>query len=338
MTARAYSAAHAALALWARSRGLLPATPGEWDAALDMYLDELFLNGDNPSAGRYAIYGSAYVLGLPPRANSTFPLAKAALAGFGRASPERPRDSLSDEFLVLVTADWFYGDGDDPGDGPEAAAASWVAFDCYLRPSEVLALTANDITLPRPGCPDTIVTVAPATGALPAKNRVFDASTVAGVHNRGWISELLASLCRRRPVGPLFRLSLSRWESMCRKFRTQHFSASLPLSPHSWRHAGPSHDSWFFKVSESAIQQRGRWLSSNSVKRYSKPAGMLRSRSLLTPAHLNRVKQLRPRLSDDLLEYFKGPNPTRPPVNRSKKVSGSVGTRQRGLKRPAASS
>ena len=277
------------------------------------------------------------MLGLPPRANSTFPVAKAALAGFVRAAPERPRDSLSDEFLVLVTADWFYGTGQDPGDGPEAAAASWVAFDCYLRPSEVLALTAKDITLPRAGCPDTIVTVAPATGALPAKNRVFDASTVAWAHDRGWVCELLADLCRRRPTGPLFRLSLSRWESMCRAFRTEHFSASLPLSPHSWRHAGPSHDSWFFKVSESAIQHRGRWLSANSVKRYSKPAGMSRSRSMLSHAHLNRVKQLRPRLSRDILEYFKDPNPTRPPVNRSKKVSGSVGTRQLVKKRPAAS-
>eukprot|EP00959_Pyramimonas_sp_CCMP1952_P240685 5030387-Pyramimonas_sp.AAC.1 len=64
---------------------------------------------------------------------------------------------------------------------------------------------------------------------------------------------------------------------------------------------------------------------------------MLRSRSLLSRAQLNRVKQLRPRLSKDILEYFKSPDPTRTPANRSKKVSGDMGTRQLVSKRPAAS-
>ena len=209
-TARAYQAAHAELALWAKGIGLSPSEPDDWDLVLDRFMDSLFLNGDNPSAGRYALYGTAYVLGLPPRANTTFPLGKAALAGFLRASPERPRDSLSMEFLILATADWAHARGEDRDDRMEAAAASWLAFDCYLRPSEVLALTAQDITLPRPGRPDTIVTVAPATGALPAKNRIFDASAVAGAHDRQWVSQLLSALCRRRPTGPLFRFSLSK--------------------------------------------------------------------------------------------------------------------------------
>eukprot|EP00959_Pyramimonas_sp_CCMP1952_P380400 7969457-Pyramimonas_sp.AAC.1 len=100
-----------------------------------------------------------------------------------RAAPELPRDSPSDDSLALAPADWFYDRGRWGSEGRDVAAASWVVFDCDLRPSDVLAPMAADVTLPWPGGPDAIATLAPATGALPAKNRGLDASTVAGAHN-----------------------------------------------------------------------------------------------------------------------------------------------------------
>eukprot|EP00959_Pyramimonas_sp_CCMP1952_P297280 6219361-Pyramimonas_sp.AAC.1 len=61
----------------------------------------LFLRGDSVSAARYAVFGTAYCIGLPARSPATLPLARAALHGFGRANPDKVRDSLPLEIIWL---------------------------------------------------------------------------------------------------------------------------------------------------------------------------------------------------------------------------------------------
>ena len=298
---------------------------------LDDFLDAMFFEGLPPAKARYAVYGTAYCLGLPPRDRGTLPLAKAALHGFSRASPEQPRDSLPVEYLYLACDAWLRRGGELA----LVAAAAVIAFDCYLRPAEVLGLTVRHVTPPAPGALDAVITIAPFSAddpdAPPAKNFEFDASTIVGAHDRGWVAQLVLNLAARAAVArpgdassPLLPgLTAARWAAACREFRAEFFDAQLPFSPHSFRHAGPSHDAWRFRASAAALQTRGRWLAASSVRRYAKPAGMLRRRSALTAAQLRSASVVEKELSHRMLSAF--PAPPRPPPSSKRSLAATAG-------------
>ena len=93
----------------------------------------------------------------------------------------------------------------------------------------------------------------------------------------------------------------------------------IHVSPHSLRHAGPSHDAWFFKDSLDLIQARGRWLCKESVRRYSKPAGMLRTAATLTIAQKQEARRISKELPRAMQQTFaarSGRTSSRAPTSR----------------------
>lgn len=145
-----------------------------------------------------------------------------------------------------------------------------------------------------------VITVAPA-GDEPAKKGQHDLPVTVGFNDRVWASTLLAALykaaARRKDQRLRGGLSLAAYEALFRRAnRAPHIPATV--DPHSARHGGPSWDS-YRRAADLTIQVRGRWLSSMSVRRYSKSATLLRQLRKLSPHHLGealRVSSSLPRL------------------------------------------
>ena len=161
-----------------------------WDLALEAYIEKLYLAGDRISVARYAFHGVAFVNEWPRKDPSLMPRARLALLGFARSSPEHCRDPPCMEQVILAI-DYFLNRavGDQLLLCAMAAAHAWLSLDCYLRPSEGLAIVGAAISRPRAGAAAQgwALTIAPR-GGPPAKNRRFDASVVVGARDRGWQS------------------------------------------------------------------------------------------------------------------------------------------------------
>ena len=134
--------------------------------------------------------------------------------------------------------------------------------------------------------------VAPQGGA-PAKNRQFDAGVVVGGSDRAFVAGILEAVFHRTPDGGLLfdGVSLSSLESVFRSKRTMLGFNDLQFVPHGLRHAGPSHDFHYNQVSLAALQARGRWLSPDSVRRYAKPAMLLRQLAKVAACDLDRFNK-----------------------------------------------
>ena len=268
-----------------------------WDRALEDYIEKLYLAGDRITVARYAFHGVAFVNEWPRRDPSLMPRSRLALLGFARSSPEHCRDPPCLEQVFLAMNDFLdRAIGDQLLPYAMAAAHAWLSVDCYLRPSEGLSLVGAAVSRPRRGAAAQgwALTIAPR-GGPPAKNKRFDASVVVGAHDRGWACDLLALLAKDLPADkPLFRgLSLELLEKM---YREMSKALGFPMVAHGLRHVGPSHDSLVHKVSVEDIQQRGRWVSLESCRIYTKPASLIRSLARVSDENLRQARRLREQL------------------------------------------
>ena len=105
----------------------------------------------------------------------------------------------------------------------------------------------------------------------------------------GKILELLYLMAKRRqprsPEALLFpHLSLSDYETCFRTSQQDLDIASPAITPHVVRHSAPTHDRLHGIRTLAQIQRRGRWASLASVRRYEKPARVLKSAAKLSPA------------------------------------------------------
>ena len=262
-----------------------------WDQLLCNYIEALFLAGEHVNAARYALYGVVFCLDFPRRSAEVMPLAKQTLRGFAKRAPERSRDPPCMEMLWLLV-DFLLR---EPLDRVRVLCACFavLCMDCYLRPSEALAVTALTVTAPRgkASLQRWAITVAPATGLQPAKNQQFDAGVVVGAHGRGWVVRILELLHRAAlPDRLLFEgLCLASVEAL---FREASVHLGFGLVPHGLRHLGPSHDRVVHGAAIDDVQARGRWLCVESCRHYSKPAAILRSVRKLTADQLRRAAAL----------------------------------------------
>ncbi|CAK0850556.1 unnamed protein product, partial [Prorocentrum cordatum] len=181
-----------------RSVGRPPRKDANWDLALVNYIEGLYRAGEAATAARYAYHGVSFVNDWPRRSPDLLPKTRLSLLAFARSSPEHCRDPPAIE-LVLLMLDYFLGRavGDNCQRMALVAAHGILSFDCYLRPSEGLDLTAGAVGRPRPGAAAQgwAINVAPAgEDAKPSKNRHFDASVLVGAHDRQWVCRVLELL------------------------------------------------------------------------------------------------------------------------------------------------
>ncbi len=286
MTADRYESAAARLVKY-YGKPLRSVSHGQLDAILAEYMEHLYLQGETAAVARYALYGVSFVMDLVTRDHQVFPLSKKTLKGFMRKAPEPSRDPPPYQ-LAWLAADFFVRSYRGRL-GALAAAATLIAADGYLRPSEALGLRKEDFFCSGRGTQqEWSVVVAPLTRALPAKNKQFDDGFIAGAHDRTYVKSLLKLLVPSTSLGEkvFAPLSLPHWEKMFRAFSKEE---GVRMTPHGLRHTGPSHDFHAHKTPLHSLQMRGRWLCIESCRRYAKPARLLRGVAALSKGQLLRA-------------------------------------------------
>lgn len=293
-TSHAYAAAYTAMEEWARAREMSIGSAAQLDGAATMYLDHLFKCGESSAKAKYAVFGTIFCRGLG-RGPQSLPRARGALRGFTRDDPPSSRDPMPLEVTASL-AMWLSARNDL--ESKASAVAMVVSFDLFTRPSETLAIKAEDIIAPGVGrFAETSVVIAPSRpGGLdpvpghhlrPAKNRQFDDTVVVGVSDfpAGFVGKLLRVLkARTLPTEAILAgLCLPAYEkAMAAGVRALGLSA-LKLTPHSARHGGASSARYLGALDMREIQRRGRWAAASSVRRYDK-IGRLTRQVSLTPA------------------------------------------------------
>ena len=124
------------------------------------------------------------------------------------------------------------------------------------------------------------VVICPSTEDATTKTGTQDDTLEVGTpgSNRGWLCSLLRAATKRarNDDALLFPLTLAEFEKVfataVKALDLQH----LKLTPHCLRHGGASTDVYFQWLDLLAVQQRGRWVASSSVLRYSKHGRLLR--------------------------------------------------------------
>ena len=326
-TRQKYEQCYAAVA---QSVGRLPNKDNydAWDSIMVNYIEGLYRSGDSVTAARYAFHGVGFVNDWPRRSPDLLPKTRLSILAFARSSPEHCRDPPAIE-LVLLMLNHFL----DRAVGADClrmalmAAHGAISFDCYLRPSEGLNLTAGAVGRPRRGAAAQgwTINVAPAgEDAKPSKNRRFDASVLVGAHDRQWVCEVLEMLVADlQPSDRVFRtLTLADLE---KEYRAASEVLGFRMVPHGLRHGGPSHDAVVHRVKIEDVQARGRWAPLESCRIYTKPATLVRSLSSVSDDLLDRASLLKATFSRRLVSVLREGLGVRPKRGGLKRRPASAG-------------
>ena len=320
-TAKDYARRKNAFITFAEIPDLLSAGLAQLEMALLEFFDVLYLGGKDVGEGAKLLSALGYFRpelrqlsrsGLLPRA-------RLALQGWGRLAPTATRLPLPWPVLAgIVVALLVMGH-------PQAALASVLAADAYLRPGELLYLSTDDLSKPEPRFSSAFHALAlvlfPKERGRPSKTHQFDDSVLLDSKGREWINRLLLDLAAGRPGLPLFDLTYKEWLSLFQAAARLLGLADWMLSLYVLRHTGPSHDYLEKFRTLDDIQRRGRWGARSSVRRYEKSAKVT--------ARLNKVPpEIRPFLEDadrHLAAYFekRRPLPVLPvlPANKRKRAT-----------------
>jgi hypothetical protein len=156
---------------------------------------------------------------------------------------------------------------------PRLAVAVAVAMDAYLRPGEMLSLTSRSFVLGRPrlgrGHQFMSLLLFPSDAEASSKTHQYDESVVLDSPDRQWITTAVLRLLPQLRPGETF-VGVS-YSTFLKIFGEASLKAGLgvwQVTPHVLRHTGPSIDYLRKARTLDEIQRRGRWASSNSVRRY----------------------------------------------------------------------
>ena len=150
-----------------------------------------------------------------------------------------------------------------------------LLFETYLRPSELLALTPEQIIEGVPNAQGAArwltLLVHPEEHGVTNKVNEYDHSVPLDLQRHQFLVEPLISWTRRRPAGA--RLWTVEYPELAHMFSlaVQHASVDV-LRPtlYGLRHGGASHDRSVRCRGLPEVQSRGGWRSFSSVRRYEK--------------------------------------------------------------------
>ena len=250
-TVDAYKRAASEFLEWGRGHGFSPESFDELDDLLVDYFHELYSSGEGVQKGVNTYYGITMCL---PRAKGKMNAALLSLRGWRRIQPSTPRPPLTWNLTTVMAIRMVWMGR------PEAAIATLLAFDCYLRISEFCGLRVADVS-------------SPADHRLDGSSRVLCRLRNTKTGRNQWVEvrrpEVIALLtlakAGKSPEASLFGLSTVSYSQLFNRV-----VSSLGLdayTPHSLRHGGATHDHLQGATIES-ILERGRWASAKSARRY----------------------------------------------------------------------
>lgn len=279
-TIAAYQKASSKFLLWCRNNNInINAMLSSHDASVDntmsQYLSELYLyhhqrGSSGKTEAQHTVFG---LLHSQPQLHKTqVQRSIAMLSGWNRIKPSTPHPPMRWIIAVAVAVTML-------SNGHTAAAvATLLAWDCYLRVSELCNMKAMHVLMPSdPRNPaDAVNTIhspwrsGPRTIIAIPHNKSGTAQYVA-VENE-YIQTILSAYIQRHNKhhnDNLFPLSVSTYSKLFHRTVNALNMQHIPFTPHSLRHGGATEH--FIQKGESSLEQimfRGRWMSYKTMRRY----------------------------------------------------------------------
>ena len=224
----------------------------EIDALLTEYLDDLYLRGGGKQAAINTVFGLIMHI---PALRTRLPTARLALRGWEKLRPSESYPPLTWELTVVIAVQMLRA-----GRRPEAVATV-LAFDCYLRISEMVALRVGDVV---DSGDHRLGPCVPRRGLSASLHQDW-AQSMGGSGRRGG-ANFVARPQARVSAGQNLCFTAGSYRSLFKRV-----CAGLGLSsgyvPHSLRHGGATRDFLSGRPLED-ILVRGRWASTKSARRY----------------------------------------------------------------------
>jgi hypothetical protein len=306
-TEKKYADALARWTSWTQSEGLSVAQPGQIDQALVQFFNHLFFAGQNPWRGECLV---AAILHKQPHlgklGSNSLPRALRCLRGWRRLCPSRTRVPYSWDVWCAVAAEMARLGL------LRMAIAILVGVDAYLRPSELVALTAGSLVPPSPESGEAwSLLLHPASRGARSKVGESDETIMLNSPRLAFLKPALEILARSPPDTPLWPFDYSM---LYRTIAEVGKSMNIALVPYIMRHSGVTIDRAENARSVEECQKRGRWKQPSSMRRYEKSGRLGDSWRLLGTAMQTHCKQMRARITEFLVG---GARPPRLPVHRS---------------------
>ena len=244
----------------------------ELDAAVVEFLTAMYLDGERSSQG------DSLIAALRHTFSTRTSLARAARAmkGWRRLAPPRQRLPMPRPAMMAI-AGWLM-----KHNSAMMAAAVALAFSCYLRPGELMALRVRHLVPPCRAArlPCWGLLLHDSEQGLPGKTGMWDAAVTVDLDEFLW--PILAALRAGRLGDELvWTFSMpqlrSSFKQACEELSLQQLTDHL----YGLRHGGASHDLLHRRRDLLAIRERGRWVTDSSLRRYAK--------STLLQKELNKV-------------------------------------------------
>ena len=252
----------------------------EIDNSVLTYSDRLVEDEEvGPHPGDFVVHGLAYVwpelpTGLPRSNRALKAWHRLCQAGEGGPQPLELWAALDEVMRAAGSV--------------EAADATMLALDAYLRSAEVFALCAEDMV-------ESKGVVAIKLGVAERGERTKTGVRQGVMIDRPHVAAmLLAQSANRDPKAKLFACTVDQYRRAIRRGFEE--LGVDPFPPHAARHSGPSHEAAEGYRTVWAIQRRGRWASEKSVMRYVKTHALLAAQAALQEAVMQRGRELLDRL------------------------------------------
>ena len=187
-----------------------------------------------------------------------------------------------------------------------------LAADAYLRPGEALSLTPAHVV---PSYLDAgraykhaCLLLHPFALGVASKTGYFDESVVLDHPQRQWLARAVVKLAEQTATGEkLFPYTSDRYLVIWHQAAEHSGLSILQPVPYMLRHAGPSHDILTQQRTLPAVQRRGRWQSTTSVRRYEKASQVSAQLRKLTPVVRKWCKLCEDNLQDIVLQRVSPP-------------------------------
>jgi integrase len=269
-----YTIALERLLVWMLVPQLPQLRPELLDELLEEYASWLFDKGVPLSVASTTAAAVRWALPmlLRPLAKGLPPL-MASIAGWKKKEPSRSRDPVPRIAAVaiclhLCQIGHF-----------QAAAIVMIMFETYMRPSEILAMTAMQLVAPqRVGIAEgtqrvwSFLVRASELGVA-GKTGEYDTSIALDLERQQFLFPLLETMVAS--LAPLARLWTIGYAELAHSFSVaiQELGLSaLGLTLYGLRHGGASHNRAVGARGLPEVQKRGGWKAFSSVRRYEKHA------------------------------------------------------------------
>jgi hypothetical protein len=245
---------------------------------------------------------------LPGVKRSDLKRVQKALQGFRKARPAQSRYPVPEELMQGICAVLM-------AKGLHVTAlAVATAFYGYFRPGEIRGFLKCDLVPPAGGSTLALnrfaLVVSPSERLEPSKTQTFDDTVL--LDTPLFLGQLLQNVCKHAtPVEPLFDLShesmLEHWNDALAELRMPRKFVWYQL-----RHGGASADLLERRRSVAEIQARGRWMRSESMRRYAK-SGQVQKMLHAIPAGVRPFTRW---AADNFRDIMEGRMAVRLPVER----------------------